>query len=285
VLPLLAPLVVSSSPAFGWADVGHRVVCEIAFLELTGEARATVERLVEAHDDFDSFSDACTWADALGRERKDEHYINVLRDSDGIRTESCDPAQKCLFSAIRKDSGDVSNESHSASERAEALAYLGHWIGDIHQPLHLAFQDDKGGNDVRQSGSCLGSLHLVWDLCIIEEGLGSDARSIARAMHASVSDSERAEWRDSTAVEWAAESYAVTTRETVSYCVADAGECWYEVDNERLDPGEAEKTVVVDAPYLELQLPTVRERLRKAGIRLGALLNALLGPAEDRGRD
>ena len=277
-LSLLSTLLVSSSPAFGWADVGHQVVCEIAFQELTGAVKKAVERLVETHPDFSTFPEACTWPDRPGGERKDEHYNNVSRDSDQIRTEACHMADRCLFTAIRKDSGEVSDESRSDQERAEALAYLGHWIGDLHQPLHVAFKDDKGGNDVQESGSaCSGNLHLVWDLCIIDRMLGSDSRAIARSLHGEITSSDRDEWLDSTVVGWADESYEITISQQVGYCVKEGGACWYEANRARLDPTAAKKTVPVDQTYIDVQLPIVRKRLQKAGIRLGGLLNDLFG--------
>jgi len=42
-----------------------------------------------------------------------------------------------------------------------SLKYLGHWVGDIHQPLHVSFADDRGGNFIRESGPCVNSQHTV----------------------------------------------------------------------------------------------------------------------------
>jgi len=64
----------------------------------------------------------------------------------------------------------------------------------------------------------------------------------------------------------------------VQYCVGNGTGCWYSADNEHLDQGEPERTVVVDRPYIEINGPTVKNHLVKAGIRLGGLLNeALVG--------
>jgi len=278
-LAWVSAIIAPCAPAFGWADVGHEVVCEIALLEMTDAAKNTVQQLMNAHPDFSTFAEACNWPDGPTRERKGEHYINVPRSDSEIRTEACQLDARCLFTAIRKDSDDVSSGLRSDTERAEALAYFGHWIGDIHQPLHVAFQDDKGGNDIQESGSpCTRSLHLVWDLCIIEKRLGSDSESIAELLHGDVTDTERGAWTNSTAVDWADESFKITTSEKLSYCVERDGACWYETQNERFEPGEAKKAVSVDDSYIDLHLPTVRQRLQQAGIRLGSRLNGLLDP-------
>ena len=60
------------------------------------------------------------------------------------------------------------------------------------------------------------------------------------------------------------------------YCVRTDRGCWYDADNERLDQGEPEKMVVVDRAYIEINTPTVRDRLLEAGVRLGWLLNRAL---------
>jgi S1/P1 Nuclease len=47
--------------------------------------------------------------------------------------------------------------------RLIVLKSVGHWVGDIHQPLHVSFVDDRGGNNIRVSGQCAGNLHATWD--------------------------------------------------------------------------------------------------------------------------
>ena len=60
-------------------------------------------------------------------------------------------------------------------------------------------------------------------------------------------------------------------------CVGTDAGCWYDAANERLDPGEPERSVTIDRSYIEAQAPTVRNQLVKAGVRLGAVLNQALG--------
>ena len=69
----------TAGSVWAWGDVGHKVVCEIAFHELTDKARAEVIRLVRKDTEFKAFSDSCAWPDHP-KQRETEHYINVPRD-------------------------------------------------------------------------------------------------------------------------------------------------------------------------------------------------------------
>ena len=87
---------------------------------------------------------------------------------------------------------------------------------------------------------------------------------------------ERTRWRATTPIEWANESFAISVSPEVQYCVGTDTGCWYGAGNERLDPGDPEKIVMIDRSYVQINSPTVRDRLAKAGVRLGGLLNQAL---------
>jgi hypothetical protein len=172
----------------------------------------------------------------------------------------------------------LSSLSATEQERLEALKYLGHWVGDVHQPLHVSFQDDRGGNQVSVSGGlCSWDLHAVWDSCIIEQGLPGDPHSIARDLLTKVTDEDRAIWRASRPIDWANESFAISMSPKVRYCAPTASGCWYDPGNKHLDQGEPKKVVVIDQAYIETNTPVVRDRLLRAAVRLGDLLNQALG--------
>ena len=86
-----------------------------------------------------------------------------------ITTATCLTAPKCLFTGIAVDL-ELLRTSHDDQAKLASLKFLGHWVGDIHQPLHVSFADDRGGNFIRESEPCVNSLHTVWDVCIIEHG-------------------------------------------------------------------------------------------------------------------
>jgi hypothetical protein len=141
----------------------------------------------------------------------------------------------------------LSSSGATEQEQLEALKYVGRWVGDIHQPLHMSFQDDRGGNDVGVSGDlCSWDLHAVWDACIIEQGLPGDPSAVASDLLDEVTDDDRAAWRASSPIDWANESFAISISPAVRYCVPTDRGCWYDSDNERLGQGELEKMVVID---------------------------------------
>jgi nuclease S1 len=221
------------------------------------------------------FSDSCTWPDHP-RKRAIEHFINAPRDFDRFLAAQCPMPPKCLFTAITADL-EVLRTSTDDQAKLDALKFLGHWIGDLHQPLHVSFEDDRGGGKIKELGPCFNNLHSVWDTCIIERGLGDRPRDVAHDLLQEITASDRASWQATAVEEWANESFEIVRRATVGYCVRVGNKGLYEAGNEQFDTGETEKTVTVDANYLATHGPIVADRLKRAGIRLGHLLNTSLG--------
>jgi hypothetical protein len=85
-------------------------------------------------------------------------------------------------------------------------------VGDVHQPLHVSFKDDRGGNAIDEQGPCADNLHAVWDTCLIERTLGRDIRHIAAELRSRVTEAERAAWTGTGAKDWANESFLITSR-------------------------------------------------------------------------
>jgi hypothetical protein len=180
--------------------------------------------------------------------------------------------------AILNDAQNLGS-NQDTGERLRLLKSLGHWVGDIHQPLHVSFEDDKGGNYVAASGSCAGSLHLVWDICIVESQIGSDEDEVASMLLREITTEDRKAWApaslDASAIAaWATESLDIARRPLVQYCFQHDSGCWYSLEVQQFT-GKP-RTVEITAYYLEEEAPIVRDRLKRAGIRLGAILNAML---------
>ena len=185
--------------------------------------------------------------------------------------------------AIPRDAAILANPLASDSEKLLALKLLGHWVGDIHQPLHVSFQDDRGGNNIfADVADPASNFHGAWDYRIIEHNLGSDAAAIATALRHAITPEQRDAWRHDSPVEWANESFQVTIAPTTGYCTWQQGACWYAGDNLMLSAGEPWRLAQITAAYLELHGPVVEERLQKAGIRLAAVLEQAL--AESSGQ-
>jgi hypothetical protein len=121
------------------------------------------------------------------------------------------------------------------------------------------------------------NLHSVWD-----NWIGLDYAGIAAKLRAEFTDEDRARWIPQTTdteavVAWANESSAIAERPDVQYCIQRGDACWYSADQQQYRGGP--KTVVaVDDAYLTAQASVVSDRIKMAGIRLGAILNIALTP-------
>jgi hypothetical protein len=195
VLAWLLGAAAMSSPAFAWGDVGHRVICQIAYEELKPEIKSRVDALVAIDPKFRTFPDGCTWPDVFPRQRPPEHFVDLPRTAKGIEVaHPCPVADRCVISAILNDTRDLAF-SLDVSDQLRLLKSLGHWVGDVHQPLHVSFDDDRGGNLVAIEGPCSKSnLHTVWDKCIIEKKIGLDYADVAAKLRAEITDEDRAQW-------------------------------------------------------------------------------------------
>lgn len=278
------------SPARAWGQGGHYTVCEIAYLNLTPAAKAHVDRLVALDGRFASFTETCTFPDNPVS-RASEHYANYLRNQRRIGP-GCPGGRPCVISALEGDLALLRSDSATAAQKSAAILYIGHWFGDLHQPLHISFADDRGGNSIGAPGICSGSfaasLHSVWDTCVIERRIfapGSDrvarARAAAAVLNGAITDGQRRNWIRSRPWQWAGESFKVTTAAATGYCLRRSGVCRYSADKEAFASGDPQRDQRVDNAYLDRARPVVEARLKRAGIRLAEALNRTFDPAFD----
>ena len=264
--------------ASAWGETGHRVVCEIAYQELLPAAREELDRLIDQDSNYDTFAESCLFADYPERIRWRDHFINLPRSQMAITTLECPLDETCVLPAIRNDFLILLDPESTDDEKWRATKLLGHWVGDVHQPMHVSFQDDRGANSniiVLETDADLDelSLHGVWDYLIISRTLGDDYEAIANDLRGSISDEQRESWRFDSPIEWANESFQVTISPEAGYCVRQQGACWYTEDNMLLDTNEPWHTLTIDDAYLLQHAPLVRQRLQQAGVRLAQLLN------------
>lgn len=276
----LAASVLALAPiphALAWGDVGHRIVCEIAFQEASPGTRDRITALMASNGETGPYSETCLFADHP-RTRDVEHYVNLPRDASSIGTDPCPLATKCIVSAIESDAKVLGDASQPDATRLTALKYLGHWVGDVHQPMHVSFADDRGGNSINTTGACSGKLHAAWDSCLLAEAVGNDVPVAVANLTRDVTLADKAAWIASEPVDWANESFAIATAPATAYCVEGGGVCAYQAGNEQLDPGEPTKTVVIDAAYMVASTPVIQGQLQRAGVRLAHLLEEALAP-------
>ncbi len=264
VIPLGLLLFASAPrPALAWGQDGHQIVCEIAWRELSRPTRARVRDLLSG-DEETTFARSCSWADRVLRDRDESydpyHYVNVPEGAAEI------PAcpGKCALSGIERFAAVLRDRNATKDERRFALKLVGHLVGDLHQPLHVGYAFDRGGNDVRVSFFGEPSnLHRVWDVLILER-LHRDWKTYAKTLASQIRPIDRTLWtpttperlstpkRSSTPKDWAHESYQL-----VEHLV------YRELPS-------------LDQAYLERARLVVEERLQAAGVRLAALLEETL---------
>jgi hypothetical protein len=159
------------------------------------------------------------------------------------------------------------DKTQPRDKRVEALKFVIHFVGDLHQPLHCADRNgDRGGNtrlvfflDRRKADS----LHYVWDTALVREIVGQRAIApVAEAMSKTITPAQRKEWPSGTPSFWANETHRVAV-ERVYAMVAEAG-----------DPQRLGRDYVTGAT------PVVGEQIKRAGVRLAALLNLYLASAD-----
>jgi len=275
VILLLAILIPTTG--FCWGSTGHKTVCQSAYTEVSNSTRTQIDRLINRDPGFSTFAESCLFADGPPRIRAIDHYLNVPRSFTAITLLTCPMAETCLFTAINNDAAILGDPNSSTADKLLALKLLGHWVGDMHQPLHVSYQDDRGGNFIAKKGDeDGGNIHSVWDFDIIEQGLGADYASTAVQLRTSITDHERSTWRFDSPVEWANESYQIAISPATEYCTRKQGACWYSADNMLLDSGESKRELDASAQYLAMHKDTIERRLKQAGVRLASLLDAAL---------
>ena len=248
--------------ARAWGDLGHKVICEIAFRLVQPDTRVAINRLMQLDSQFKTFSDSCIYPDHP-RIRAAEHFLNLPRDSKGLRSDECPLADACVLTAILHDFKILQAKDQTDANRLVALKSLGHWVGDIHQPLHVSFVDDRGGITIRTSGQCPGNLHAVWDNCLVLYAVGPDVSEAATDLLASITSELKAQWNASVPRDWANESFAIAEATRTMYCNMHGPSC--DMTTSDLN---------ITAEYLDANEPVVKQQLQKAGVRLAWLLDS-----------
>jgi hypothetical protein len=133
-------------------------------------------------------------------------------------------------------------------------------------PLHVSFEDDRGGNEIRVSGECIGNLHSAWDSCLVSAAVGESVRDAAAALATSIAPAQAQMWKQSGPRAWANESFEITESVQTKYCEMHGNSC-----------DQPSGTVKIDQAYIDKNVPIVKEQLQKAGVRLANLLDKALG--------
>jgi hypothetical protein len=257
-------LAASARPA-AWGPDGHRIVARLALAYLTPQARQQVDLMLTG--DPQDFVEASNWADQVRPDRPETynwHFVDVphgITAYDPVR--DCPPTDggDCVLAAIDRLRRTLTDTSADRASRAEALKFLIHFVGDLHQPLHSITNADRGGNDVRVDlgGDQPSNLHAVWDRAVIARRGLSDEAYAGRLLEEFAAKPMSAGPVDPLA--WALESH----QRAEAYV--------YQFPEFVKDVPPASPIVLSDA-YWQRAAPIVDERLKLAGLRLAALINA-----------
>ena len=260
-----------------WGLQGHRLVAKIAESRLNAVAKQNVAWLLDGR----SAADVSSWADDyLGGNFQTSfwHYVNIPPDAAAYDRDRDCPRQPTVAAGARNDRwrdcivdripyslerlGDLSLDR---ADRAVALKFLVHFVGDLHQPFH-ALGVERGGNGILVtvfgSTTCGGTpaaptpcnLHGVWDSSLIGRRKLGDAEYLA-LLEKTIAANNLANRPVGTSAEWAMESVALSKA--------------------ALLPQQG----IVDEQYFQAHIVVVEERVALAGLRLAAMLNATLTTA------
>jgi hypothetical protein len=250
---ILMLLLIAPSSVLAWGANGHRIVGRIAANHLTPEATVAVTSLIGP----EGLDQAATWADDIRNDPNWQpplknpspwHYISI-DDGETLETTARVPNGDVL-EAIGRFSAVLRNPRATRPAKHEALKFLVHFVGDVHQPLHVGRRADRGGNDVEVT--LFGdktNLHSVWDSGLIESEKLSFSELAAFIDHPT--REELRTWQSSAPADWVRESKAA--RDGI-YKIGD-GKLGYQ--------------------YAFDNMPLIKRRLLQAGVRLAGLLNSI----------
>jgi nuclease S1 len=277
---VLAVGLAATTAVHAWSPQGHRLVALVATNHLTPAARQNVSSLLGT----ESLADVAVWADEYltgNNQTSFWHYVNLPADAKGYDRDRDCPVQPavtkgtrgdrwrdCVVDRILYNQERLANRSLDRADRAIALKFLVHLIGDLHQPLH-ALGVERGGNGIRVSvfGSSTCSydsgdtypcnLHGVWDTSLIAHRRLSDRQYLAE-LERRITDRRWSTNDSGSPAEWAMESLALA--------------------NGALLPAGGS----VDEAYFRAHIGVVEDRLAIGGLRLAAWVNRSLAERSAR---
>ncbi len=278
---LIAALLLAS-PAFSWGPLGHRAVAKIAEERVSSQTKAQLNSLLGVADGLERVASCadeilhsrgsvrCGGLVSLpadgGGVTKDWHYMNIPVGEAVTAREIprfCPNGNDCVWAQVHEQV-DALREASTPQKKKVALMYLVHFVGDLHQPLHVADDGDRGGT---QSSITLGdvhkSLHQLWDGIILFD---DDLDPLMSRLNADIARADTASWLEGDLATAAVLEGHAFARETL---YPD-----YRATNGRLA-----------ADYQKRMQPVAFDRLERAGVRLAALLDSAFAAPGPRSVD
>lgn len=259
-----------------WGTEGHHIVARLAWSQMTPAAKRAAQDLLGAED----FVASSTWADEVRAERPETynwHFVDIPYDQYGYdAARDCVPSPRgdCVVAELERARHALMDKALPKAQRAEALKFVIHFVGDLHQPLHAIDNHDRGGNDVHVTVAGHAStdrggltLHAVWDSTLIAE------RGIDETAYVDTLRQELNQYPPSAGpidfASWAGEAH----QRALEYAYTYPG----------FTPGRPPSGVVeLSADYQKQALLAIDHQFELAGIRLAAVLNEALASGTPR---
>jgi S1/P1 Nuclease len=261
----------ASAPAAAWGPEGHKIVGAIAEARLGPAARDGVDALLKGH----SLASISSWADQVRRTRPQTynwHFVDIPLSSTAYQPErDCHSSPKgdCVVAAINRCVAELRDARVQGPQRVQALMFLVHFVGDIHQPLHVtegrtaSGAKDRGGNLISVDFFRRpGNLHRVWDSGLLEHA-GSRQAELVEELSAMARTFPPETFTHASAAAWA----NATHKEARVHTYAE------------LPRDYASTTAELGEGYEAAELSTLKRQLALAGYRLAIVLEAVF-PAQ-----
>jgi len=303
--------VAGTPEARAWGCEGHQTIALIAEMHLSPRALAAVNELLKDNPidpklnryckpvSTDPMADAATWADDYRNQDPTTgpwHFFDIPRGAKRKDIDQyCPASTSCVTAALQAQIAILESPTASAAKKAEALRYVIHFAGDIHQPLHCTTNSDQGGNCVPVSyfdmpaketnpttGSYYPRLHAVWDTNILERiAQGKTVEQFAAQLNQQFGFMI-ASWQRQGMIfdNWAWESHQLA--EQISYgdlpvkiAIEPPVAVTTCLDDNHISDRMFKLNEQLGQPYQDDAAPVVEEQLAKAGIRLSMILNKI----------
>ena len=266
--PVALLLLLINAPSWGWGELGHQLVGELAQRQLTPQAKAAIHELLRT-EPVPTLASVAMWADQLRASEPERfkatagwHYVNIHDKSCRFVASRDCPDGACVLGALDAQSRLLRDPTQPLEVRRDALKFIVHFVGDVHQPLHSSNRPDKGANDFQislrtdippeeyareryKNGVMSTNLHAVWDYYVLASAkltLGDYADRLAASSRPPTPQGSPAEWaRDSCKL----------------------------IDRRAIYP----RSHKMNAKYLHAMRPLAERRLVQAADRLARLLN------------
>lgn len=258
--------------AYAWGAKGHAVVAEIAERGLSPNVMAQIRGMNFSAPLREIASLADDWrADETKGLRAGDtallHYSNIPNDAVKFdRARDC-KGDQCVVAAIEKYAAVLKDKAQPRDKRREALVYLVHFVGDIHQPMHAAggrVRDEVTGEMVMDRGGNLvkirllgveTNLHSAWDGLLVDWGPTRVDDYADHLMKIEMRGRSVEEMQRGSVEDWINESHYAAVHDS------------YDIGNGTLG-----------ADYAKENIGVVYERLLRGGLRLRKVLEDALGP-------